>query len=81
MKLAQMEDGKLDLNKIKELHEKGIVLESGLIRAKIINRYESMRKTTTWRKADLYYKVADEFCLSEGRVRNIVTKYYQNLRK
>lgn len=76
-----MEDGKLDLNKIKELHKKGIVLESGLIKAKIINRYENLRSSTHWKKADLYYRVADEFCLSEGRVRNIVTKYYQNLRK
>ena len=65
----------MDIKKLKELRDKGIVSESGFTRAKIITRYESMDKTM--RKADLYYKIGDEFCLSEGRVKNIITSYYR----
>lgn len=65
----------IDLQKIKELHKKGIVSESGLIRAKIIHRYESIRGSD--KKSELYYKIGNEFCRSEGRVKNIITGYYR----
>lgn len=64
----------MDIKKIKELHARGIVSESGLIRAKIINRFEEV-KNSGQKKADLYFKIGDEFCLSEGRVKNIITSY------
>jgi len=65
----------IDLQKIKELHKKGIVSESGLIRAKIITRFEQLKGSD--KKADLYHKIGNEFCLSEGRVKNIITGYYR----
>ena len=65
----------IDIEKVKQLHAKGIVSEAGLIRAKIINRYESVR--CNGKKSDIYYKLANEFHLSEGRVKNIITGYYR----
>lgn len=70
-----MSEKSIDVEKVKELRDKGIVSEAGYIRAKIITRFEELKGTDT--KADLYCRIGNEFCLSEGRVKNIVTGYYR----
>lgn len=69
-------DKSIDVEKVRELRDRGIVLETGYIRAKIISRFEELKGTD--KKADLYFKIGDEFCLSEGHVKNIITGYYRS---
>lgn len=65
----------MDLDRIKHLRKKGIITEAGYIRAKIINRFESLNGSDS--KANIYFKLSQEFHLSEGRIKNIVTEYYR----
>lgn len=64
----------IDLNKIKELHRKGIVTFAGVKRAKIINRFFELRKKSI-PKMDCYIKIADEVNANYSYVRKIVNRY------
>lgn len=65
-----------EIEKIKKLFEKGIVTENGMVRAKIVARFEQI-KSKYKRKSDVYFLLSEEFGLSEGRIKNIVTGYYR----
>lgn len=65
-----------EIEKIKKLFEKGIVTENGMMRAKIVARFEQI-KNKHKRKSDVYFILGEEFGLSEGRIKNIITGYYR----
>lgn len=63
----------MDLNKIKELYEKGIVSYSGYQRAKILVRFNEIKgKYKTL--GETYFVLSQEFNLSELSIRDIVRK-------
>ena len=67
----------MELKKIKELHKKGIVTFSGLRRAEILIRFSEIRGNHRTNE-DVYFQLADEFCLSEYRIRNIIQESRKN---
>lgn len=63
----------MEINKIKELHAKGIVPKSKMEMVKIIVRYKELcGKYKT--KGDVYFQLEQEFCLSESRLKSIVSQ-------
>lgn len=62
----------MDLEKLKELNKQGFVSDAQLTRAKILIRHKELCKKYEV-KGDVYFLLSEEFCLSEGRIKNIIS--------
>lgn len=63
----------MNLNEIKKLHADGYVSDAQLTRAKVWIRYKELCVKYK-SKNDVYFILSEEFCLSEGRIRNMISE-------